>query len=146
MLKIEDFSLDIYLHIAPYLNGPSGLLEFALMSKHLWTAMDEVVRQLLEKVSTAEERACLPRRDGDSWFGIYNEFLNLRKPLRFDQVIGSDLEHGVCDSTVQSPVIGVKEVDDGCAISNHVMRAGKHLCHLIERVCVISSAESCASA
>lgn len=57
MLKIEDFSIYIYLHVAFYLNGPSGLLEFALTNKHMWSsAMNEVARQLIEKLSTAEER------------------------------------------------------------------------------------------
>lgn len=125
MPKIEELSIDIYLHIAPFLNGPSGLFEFAITSKHFWSAVNEAAHQLMVKVSTAEERACLPRRDGDSWIGIYHEFLNLRKPLRFDQLIGSDLQHSDCFRFVQSPTC-VHEVQNGCVISNHVMRAGKH--------------------
>mmetsp|Transcript_43775 Transcript_43775/g.74740 ORF Transcript_43775/g.74740 Transcript_43775/m.74740 type:complete len:269 (-) Transcript_43775:32-838(-) len=91
-----------------------------------WSMMEETARQIVETMSTEEERACIPRRGSESWMSVYNELEMLRYELIFDELddytvryVDGDESHICCN-------VGSLDHMSG-AYSNHcIMRAGKH--------------------
>ena len=79
----------------------------------------------------------MPRRDDESWIGIYQEFLKLfRLPLQFDKLVG----HYYLDSNDRAGINYVEDTDKtkvlsnsqggrycGVAICSNIMRAGRHI-------------------
>ncbi|EJK61317.1 hypothetical protein THAOC_18224, partial [Thalassiosira oceanica] len=84
---------------------------------------EEAARRIFEGASD-EEKAMLPRYDGESWIVLYHHLLMLRTRLTFDQLIGNDVEyHGGDKDAVQ----GISRYGFGLSIcGEHIMRAGKH--------------------
>jgi len=71
---------------------------------------------------TDEEKNALPRREDESWIGLYQEFLVVfRLPLQFDKLVGECI-HRIDEITV---CVTPREVE-GVAICSNIMRAGKH--------------------
>lgn len=76
---------------------------------------------------TEQERGCLPEEEHPLL--RYHEFLKLRQPLEFHQVVGKNKVHTakVYSNEVYSPVNdGPDYAPEVSALGNHVMRAGKH--------------------
>ena len=86
--------------------------------------VEEAARRQIDAASD-DEKAALPRFDGESWVELYRHLLMLRSKLTFDQLIGDHIEH--CDGDA-STVRGLGEGYDWAAAicSKHIMRAGKH--------------------
>ena len=105
---------------------------------------DREVRQRTESISlmeaaaytllltkwTDEERNALPRRDEESWIGVYQEFLKLfRSPLQFDKLAGESIRY--VGRSGKTRVCLLKRSLTGSAvfssaICSNIMRAGKH--------------------
>jgi len=122
----------IALGIGPFLQS-NDMLRLALSCRRFGLAgkggsndislMEEAAMRLVSSDgTTAAERACIPRADGESWMGIHHELQVLRQPLFFDQLVGDGIEYDAEDkATVCSCSKGFST-----ALGNMVMRAGKH--------------------
>jgi len=51
---------------------------------------EEAARRIFEQSASDEEKALLPRNDGEGWIELYHHLLMLRARLTFDQLIGVD--------------------------------------------------------
>ncbi|EJK71716.1 hypothetical protein THAOC_06816, partial [Thalassiosira oceanica] len=82
---------------------------------------EEAARRIFESASDDEEKAMLPRHEGEGWIELYHHLLMLRARLTFDQLVGccvvyqDDDKAAVRATGISSAICG-----------NHVMRAGKH--------------------
>ena len=122
---------DILVCIAPYLNAEE-LVNLALTSKHFGirtgedqpSLMEEVVRQVIVNEQTEYEQSALPKYENESYLELYHHLLMLRKPLKFDQLLGKNLQYVNGDKTK----VFVRPANNSTktAVSNNVMRAGKH--------------------
>ena len=68
--------------------------------------VEEAARRLIDGASD-DEKAALPKFEGESWVELYRHLLMLRSKLTFDQLIGRNITH--CDgdaSTVHGKVSG----------------------------------------
>ncbi len=133
---------DVMLSIAPFLDSRE-LFCLALTCKRLgaksddddWSLVEEVARQLIGKLPQ-EERNALRRYEGESWLSVLHEAELLRCPLCFDQLVGDRVEYVHGDKaciTSNNPMHHLADVMNDIwtgymctAISNHVMRSGKH--------------------
>lgn len=70
-----------------------------------------------------EERACLPLHDGESPLSLLRELRRLRARLSFDQLVGWGLSR--CDEDGGELFVDGESMES-TAISDHVMRAGRH--------------------
>ena len=93
--------------------------------------VEEAARLQIDAASD-DEKAALPKFEGESWVELYRHLLMLRSELTFDQLIGFHIEH--CDGDA-STVRGTENDwgwDAGWAAaicSKHIMRAGKHIAY-----------------
>ena len=98
--------------------------------------MKKIAHKIYESASL-EEKDGLPNHQQEDPFILYSALLDLRKPLKFDRLLGKNIEHFEDKSIIKSqPLEGffVLKVAPGTgrvfkastAISNHVMRSGKH--------------------
>ena len=89
---------------------------------------EEAARRMYEDASD-EEKAMLPRYDGESWIELYHHLLMLRARLTFDQLVGRYGQYrGGDKAAVQGKKIDVMPGDGYSSAfgGDHVMRAGKH--------------------
>ena len=91
---------------------------------------EEVARRLYEGASD-DEKAMLPRHEGESWIELYHHLLMLRARLTFDQLVGRGVEYRGGDKVSVQAMSGMAsaQVWDDCSqaiCGNHIMRAGKH--------------------
>ena len=87
---------------------------------------DEASRRVYEDASD-EEKATLPRYNGESWIGLYHHLLMLRARLTFDQFIGRSVEYRAGDmAAVQGKRVYDHQGISQAICGNHIMRAGKH--------------------
>ena len=147
---METFTDDTVVALASFLS-PHDMLSLALICKRFGdkhgtntkrSAVREEstrdVRQRTESISLMEvaahtvlqtkwsedERNALPRREDESWIGLYQEFLSVfRLPLQFDKLVGVDIDY--VDSTDKTKVFATGSIH-GSAICSNIMRAGKH--------------------
>ena len=92
--------------------------------------MEVAARTVLQTKWNDEEKNALPRRDDESWFRLYQEFLKLfRLPLQFDKLVGVCMKY-VEDTADKTTVFAnddnESEHNTGTAICSNIMRAGKH--------------------
>jgi len=144
---LPSFDEDNLVRISSYLE-PQDFASIASTCKyfglgtHIIGIGDEHV-SLIKKVAnkiyegaSLEEKDMLPNQREDP-FILYNYLLDLRKPLKFDRLLGNTIEHLKDKSVVKSlphSVNGAVKAAPGTgrvfrastAISNHVMRSGKH--------------------
>ena len=84
---------------------------------------EEAARRVYED-ALDEEKAMLPRRDGERWTELYHHLLMLRSRLTFDQLVCRGVEYrGGDKASVQATAW------DSCSqaiCGHHIMRAGKH--------------------
>ncbi|EJK52393.1 hypothetical protein THAOC_28335, partial [Thalassiosira oceanica] len=84
---------------------------------------EEAARRIFGSASD-EEKAMMPRQDGEGWIELYHHLLMLRARLTFDQLLGRSVEYQAGD---KAAVRGTSDFGTSSAIcGNHVMRAGKH--------------------
>ena len=87
---------------------------------------EEAARRIYEDASD-EEKAILPRHDGESWTELYHHLLMLRARLTFDQLVGRYIEYRLGDkASVQGKRVNGAHMYSQAICGNHVMRAGKH--------------------
>ena len=83
---------------------------------------EEAARRMYEDASD-EEKAMLPRYDGERWIELYHHLLMLRARLTFDQLVGRGVEYRGGD---KAAVQGKRNPHSQAICGNHIMRAGKH--------------------
>ena len=130
-------NIDVPSQLAAFLEA-NDLCQVKAMCRALGSANDgaafnglsmteEAARRVFESAASDEEKAVLPRYDGEGWIELYHHLLMLRARLTFDQLVGRYVEYlGGDMASVQG-----KRVSGGMAYSqaicgNHIMRAGKH--------------------
>ena len=87
--------------------------------------MEVAARTVLQAKWTDEEKKALPRREDESWIGLYHEFLKLfRLPLQFDKLVGNGIQYK--SNTGKTSVCSIIGYRTGTAICGNIMRAGKH--------------------
>jgi len=123
------FNSDILSKIISYL--PSvDVLNLALTSKRFGISNIDDGLSLIEKsvhiaildIATEEQLAALPHYDGESSLADYHYLQLLREPLIFDQLIGTKYVNSEDKAFVRKVNYG----EWGTAISDNVLRAGKH--------------------
>jgi len=100
--------------------------------------MKKIAYKLYEGASPWEKEVLPTCGVGDSPFFSYNELIKLRKPLKFDQLFGRDIQCTIGDKSTVRPISspGRMKIAQSTArgrsfpaftaVSDHVMRAGKH--------------------
>jgi len=78
----------------------------------------------VKNIATEEQLAALPHYNGDSTLADYHYLQLLKEPLTFDQLIGA-VEY-VNEEDKSFVRHSGQDYDWGTAISNNIMRAGKH--------------------
>ena len=84
--------------------------------------VEDAARRLIDG-ATDDEKAALPKFEGESWVELYRHLLLLRSKLTFNQLIGFHIEHSDSDA---STVRGTGNGWAAAICSEHIMRAGKH--------------------
>ena len=125
-------NIDVFSQLAAFLEA-NDLCQVKGTCKALGSANDnglsiveDAARRVYESASD-EEKAMLPRYDGESWIELYHHLLMLRARLTLDQLVGSYVEYQGRDKTI----VQGREGNSGLGFSqaicgNHTMRAGKH--------------------
>ena len=94
--------------------------------------MQKIAYKLYEGASPGEKEALPVYKSGESPFLFYEELLELRKPLKFDLLLGRGIDVAGDGSKLvkPNPRVAIKTAPGtDCfhtAVSSHVMRAGKH--------------------
>jgi len=99
--------------------------------------MKKVAHKIYESASPWEKEVLPTYRVGDFAFFLYSALLDLRKPLKFDRLLGNNIKQFEDKSIIESqPLEGLFAIKvapgtgrvfkASTAISNHVMRSGKH--------------------
>ena len=117
---------DVLTLCASYLDA-HGLAQLGRTSARFGGQQNSLVnataRERFRQSATDEEKKVLPKYDDESDIGLYRALELLRRPLRFDKIVG-------CGFTPRKrPSSLVKSIDsDGwsTAMSEHVMRGGRH--------------------
>ncbi|EJK68350.1 hypothetical protein THAOC_10477 [Thalassiosira oceanica] len=90
-------------------------------------SMAEEAAKRIHEDASDEEKAMLPRYDGENWIELYHHLLMLRTRLTFDQLVGSGVEyHGGDKRAVQGRKPNGPPRSSQALCGNHIMRAGKH--------------------
>jgi len=88
--------------------------------------MEVAARTVFHASATKDEKKALPRREDESWFTIYQEYLKLfRLPLQFDKMAGECFDY-VEGSNKTKVCTNGGYTSDNTAICSNIMRAGKH--------------------
>lgn len=95
-----------------------------------------IAHKLYEDIPLQEKKLLPVYQNGKSPFFFYNELIKLRKPRKFDRLIGIGIQHAIGDESVIRPKLllcppKMPWTPDlnffaFTAVSDHVMRAGKH--------------------
>lgn len=86
---------------------------------------NESARQTFECNATDDIRNALPQYDGESDVSLLHQLHLLHKPLEFKQLIGNHIHYTPEKSRTQVSM-GTNGQGRNCAVSNFVMRGGKH--------------------
>ena len=84
--------------------------------------VNEAAHQRFRQGATDEERSRLPKYDDESDIGLYRALESLRKPLCFDELVGSRFSPQENPARVTCTGRGGRST----AMSGHVMRGGRH--------------------
>ena len=122
------FSVDTLSKIISYI--PSiDVLNLALTCKRFGVSNNDelsVIKKsaniLVKDIATEEQLAALPHYDGESKLADYHYLQLMREPLTFDQLVGAEY----VNIEDKSCVTNSGSNDWRTAISNNVLRAGKH--------------------
>ena len=133
--NISTVSNDIVLNITSYL-GSRDLVSLALTCRRFGIVKEGNEDNLVNKAAqdiikskwtSDDERHQLPKYNEESWIGLYRELEVLRSPLFFDSLFGQDINHysnSYC--MMKKPRVRIVSFSNSTAISNHIMRCGKH--------------------
>ena len=129
------FNNDVLLDIEPYLDY-KDLVNLSLTCKDMDSLVNDVAKQIVTKYQSVDEEKSLKKHDDESWINVLNKLHLLRLPLTFDQLIGDRIAYtplNTKDSVISANY--TRSINDrpveftgysNTAISNHVMRGGKH--------------------
>ena len=129
-------NIDVLSQLAAFLEA-NDLCQVKAMCRALGSANDgaafnglsmteEAARRVFES-ALDEEKAMLPRYDGESWIELYNHLLMLRARLTFDQLVGRYVEYrGGDKAIVQGKSVNLNRGFSQAISGNHIMSAGKH--------------------
>ena len=131
---MDSLDNDIIIHFASYLCS-KDLVSLALTCRRFDYAgqhdtglslMEDTAHQIISKAKEHEKEA-LPRMADQSYIELYSELEKLRAPRVFDHLIGTRLFY-VNDDKSHIKIVGegTQSHKYNTAISNHVMRAGRH--------------------
>jgi len=128
---MDSLDNDIVIRFASYLHS-KDLVSLALTCRKFGSSqlhgtgsslMEDTARQIICNAKEGEREA-LPKLSHQTYIELFSELEQLRAPLIFDQLIGNRLSY------VNNDKSHIEFVDEGTpdntAISNHVMRAGRH--------------------
>ena len=88
--------------------------------------LEVTARTVLFAEATENEGNALPRREDESWFTLYQEFLKLfRLPLQFDKMAGECFDY-VEGSNKTKVCTNGGWMSHNTAMCSNIMRAGKH--------------------
>ena len=137
-------NIDVVSQLAAFLEA-KDLCQVKATCKALGSANDEaasnglsMVEEVAKRVyegATDEEKATLPRCDGESWIVLYHHLLMLQASLTFDQLIGRSVEYrggdkaavqGRSANGVVYNSLTIWRNSSQAICGNHIMRAGKH--------------------
>ena len=130
-------NIDVLSQLAAFLEA-NDLCQVKAMCRALGSANDgaafnglsmteEAARRVFESAASDEEKAVLPRYDGEGWIELYHHLLMLRARLTFDQLVGRYAAYRGGDAaSVQGMIINGLYDDSQAICGNHIMRAGKH--------------------
>ena len=129
---MDSLDNDILIRFASYLCS-KDIVSLALTcrrfgSSHLHdtgsSLMEDTALQMINN-SQKDEREALPKLADQSYIELYNELEQLRAPRIFDQVIGNGIIYFDINKNDKSCIKCSTQLKS-TAISNHVMRAGRH--------------------
>jgi len=125
--SIHSFNNDIVIRLASYLHS-KDILNLSSTCKTFGSIFNHdggntAARQIISFASK-EERDAIPKLADQSYIELYSELEQLRAPRTFGQLVGPNLSY-VNDDKSHIKLMGNK-INENTAISNHVMRAGKH--------------------
>ena len=89
--------------------------------------VNEAARQRFRQSATDEERGCLPKYGDESDIGLCRALESLRRPLRFDKLVGIGFRP---QENPASVTYRGRQIGWSTAMSGHVMRGGKHFVEL----------------
>ena len=85
--------------------------------------VDVIAHRQFQQSATDEERGCMPKYGGETFVGLYRALELLRRPLRFDELVGNGFNrHQENPASVTWTGTWFKST----AMSRHVMRGGRH--------------------
>lgn len=134
IIGIDSFSSDIAIRFASYLSS-RDLVSLALTCRRFGSSNKNIKSLSLSLVeTTARQIICNAKQDerdnlpaNRTYIEKYNELEKYRGPLIFHQFIGKDISYVDNDkSYVKLHSDYECDMPSNTAISNHVMRAGKH--------------------
>ena len=96
----------------------------AIATEQNLSLMEKIARQVIKKEQTGQERAALPRYPGESWIALYHQLVLLRKPIIFDHLVGEFAQYFDGDKSRVIATSSAFYIES--AVSDHIMRAGKH--------------------
>ena len=127
---LDTLDNDLIIRCASFLDA-DGLAQLGRMSKRFGipqagqqrSLANEAARQRFRQSATEDERKCLPKYVGESDIGLYRALESLRRPLRFDDLVGNGLS-----SQEHAARVTYKGYGGGwsTAMSMHAMRGGRH--------------------
>ena len=130
---MDSFSNDIVIRFASYLSS-QDLVNLSLTcrkfgSSHLHDTGSSLMENTAHQImchAKEDERGALPKLANQTYMELYSELEKLRAPRLFDQLIGNDISYVDHDKSHIKYKKSVRNLRTNTAISNHVMRAGKH--------------------
>jgi len=135
---MDSLDNDIVVRFAPYLCS-RDLVNLSLTCRRFGSSngdglslMEDTARQIMSNAEK-EERDALPRMANQTYIELYSKLLKHREPRIFDQLIGEGLSYVNDDdkSHIKFAGNGIPNTTH-TAISNYVMRAGKHYATFIK--------------
>jgi len=130
---MDSFDNDIVIRFASYLCS-RDLVSLALTCRRFGFAtkhdkglslMEDTAHQIICNAKE-DEREALPKLSHQSYIELYSELEKYREPRLFDQLIGNSLSYVNDDKSHIKIVRECSTPDNSTAISDHVMRAGRH--------------------
>ena len=112
-----------YLSSVDVLNLAVTCKRFGISNNDDDSIIKESARLLVKDIATEEQLAALPHYNGESSLADYHYLQLLRAPLAFDQIVGKAEYVNNDKSCIRHSVTGSSWET---AISNNILRAGKH--------------------
>jgi len=112
-----------YLSSIDVLNLALTCTKFSVSKLTVESLIEESASIAIQDIATEEQLAALPHYNGESSLADYHYLQLMREPLTFDQLVG---KVAYVNSGDKSCVKNDSSVNWGTALSNNILRAGKH--------------------